>query len=323
MLVAAVLGFPAVSGSTPAWSATPIVLVNNAAPGYYNNQLGTVLDGSQPQFPCADVACGDPVINPAAEPDLSAASGILGGWLSENPIPLNSNWSGPQAIPATWAANTETAIVYEIDGGAGGIRNVTARLGVDNGIFVWVDGIYQFGALAPGGAFLGEYVVNLGDFPPGTTFVQILREDHGGDTGYRIQITGEPNSPPDCSAVAPSTASLWPPDHTLRSVTLSGASDPDGDAVALSITGVTQDEPVNGTGDGDTSPDAALGPASNEVQVRAERSGTGDGRVYRLAFTVTDGDASCSGVALVGVPDDRRPGGAAIDSGVSFNSLSA
>src|SRR5205085_1560712 len=131
----------------------------------------------------------------------------------------------------------------------------------------------------------------------------------------------ESRTPPVCSGVAPSIASLWPPDHTLRAITLSGASDPDGDAVTLSITGVTQDEPVNGTGDGDTSPDAVLGSASDQVQVRAERSGIGDGRVYRVAYTVTDGDASCSGFALVSVPHDRRPDGAAVDSGFSFNSL--
>jgi hypothetical protein len=321
MLAAAVLGLPALVGSAPTWAAAPVALIDNATLGYYNNQLGTVLDGSQAQFSCANGVCGDPVLNPAPEPDLSPASSISGGWLSGNPIPLNANWSGPQAVPTAWPANTETAVIYEIDGGAGGIRNVTASLGVDNGIFVWVNGVYQFGALAPGGAFPGEYVVNLGDFSPGTTFLQILLEDHGGATGYSIQVVGEPNSPPDCSRVVPSKASLWPPDHTLRAVTLSGESDPDGGSVALSITGVTQDEPVNGTGDGDTSPDAELGPASNEVQLRAERSGTGDGRVYSLAFTVTDGESSCSGVAFVRVDHDRRPGGAAVNSGLIFDSL--
>ena len=49
--------------------------------------------------------------------------------------------------------------------------------------------------------------------------------------------------------MAPSKASLWPPNHKLRTVTVSGATDPDGDPVAITITGVTQDEPVNGKAD--------------------------------------------------------------------------
>jgi len=68
------------------------------------------------------------------------------------------------------------------------------------------------------------------------------------------------NSPPGCDGVAPSNASLWPPNHKLRTITLSGATDPDGDPVAITITGVTQDEPVNGKAGGNTSPDVVAGP---------------------------------------------------------------
>ena len=130
------------------------------------------------------------------------------------------------------------------------------------------------------------------------------------------------NNPPNCSAVAPSVARLWPPNHKLVEVALSGATDPDGDPVTLTITGVTQDEALNGLGDGDTAPDAQLGSASNKVLLRAERSGTGDGRVYRIAFTGTDhAGATCSGVVTVGVPHDQRPNGAPVDSGLVVNSF--
>jgi hypothetical protein len=112
---------------------------------------------------------------------------------------------------------------------------------------------------------------------------------------------------------------LWPPNHKLRVVTISGASDPEGDDLTTTVTGVTQDEPVNGLGDGDTSPDAVLGPASN--QVRRRRSGTGDGRVYRIAVTVTDEfGLSCMSTVRVGVPHDQAH--SPIDSAPpSFDSL--
>ena len=112
-----------------------------------------------------------------------------------------------------------------------------------------------------------------------------------------------PNEPPDCSAVAAGPDLLWPPNHKLVLVTLGGATDPDGDPVTLTITGVTQDEPVDELGDGNTAPDAAPGTTPNTVRVRAERSGRGDGRVYRIAFTAGDGSGgTCSGVVTVGVP---------------------
>lgn len=125
----------------------------------------------------------------------------------------------------------------------------------------------------------------------------------------------ELNQPPDCSSVTASPTTLWPPNHKFRLVTLSGATDPDGDPVTLTITGVTQDEPVSGLGSEDLSPDAQAGTQSNEVQLRSERSDSGDGRVYRIAFTGSDGQGGmCSGTATVGVPINQRPGSTPVDS---------
>lgn len=132
----------------------------------------------------------------------------------------------------------------------------------------------------------------------------------------------DPNNPPDCSAVAPSATSLWPPRHQLVEVSLAGAVDTDGDDVTIAITGVTQDEPLNGLGDGDTSPDAQVGSASNKVLLRAERAGGGDGRAYRVAYTASDPHgATCSGVVTVGVPHNQGPKGATVDSGLVVNSF--
>ena len=129
------------------------------------------------------------------------------------------------------------------------------------------------------------------------------------------------NSPPVCSGVAPSRTSLWPPNHKLRMITLSGATDPDGDPVTISITGVTQDEPLNGKADGNTSPDAVSEARSDRMRLRAERSGRGDGRVYRIAFTATDpSGATCSGSVTVTVPHDRR-GAPAVDSHSPHSSM--
>jgi hypothetical protein len=101
-------------------------------------------------------------------------------------------------------------------------------------------------------------------------------------------------------------------------VAILGVTDPNaGDVVTLGITGVTQDEPVNGLGDGDTSPDAVL--QGSKVLLRAERSGTGNGRVYAVHFTASDGTDSCTGLVQVGVPKDRQM--PVVDDGQGYNSL--
>ncbi len=177
-------------------SAVTFTFVDNYTWGFYNDSLGFVLDRTNPfngtfLFPGANCSDGDPIINPAPEPDLSVADSILGQWLDKPPI-LNDNWSDPQPIPNTWAVNTETAVIYEIDAGTSGIQDIVANIGVDNGVFVWLDGIYQFGALSPGYAIEWEYSVPLADMEPGTHYLQILREDHGVLTDLSIQVTGVP-----------------------------------------------------------------------------------------------------------------------------------
>jgi hypothetical protein len=137
-------------------------------------------------------------------------------------------------------------------------------------------------------------------------------------------ITPIINHPPVCTSVTATLTELWPANHKYVTVGLTGASDPDGDATTYVITGVTQDEPINGTGDGDTGPDAdwVSGSAHDKVQLRAERSGTGDGRVYRIAYTVSDGKGgSCDGTAYVGVPHDKGKGVAKDTTSVVVNSF--
>jgi len=137
-----------------------------------------------------------------------------------------------------------------------------------------------------------------------------------------VQKVNRVNRPPDCSKLAVDKASLWPPNHKFVTVTVSGATDPDADPITTTITGVTQDEPLNGLGDGDTSPDAAWVPGhSNQVKLRAERSGTGDGRVYKVAVTVSDGHLTCSKTLTVGVPHDQSGPPAVDSSPPSYNSF--
>jgi hypothetical protein len=131
-------------------------------------------------------------------------------------------------------------------------------------------------------------------------------------------FVGTPNRPPDCSSAAPSPASLWPPNHELVDVSIGGVTDPDGDPVSIQITSIMQDEATNASGSGDTCPDAqGLGTAT--AQLRSERSGRGNGRVYTVFFTASDGrggNSQCS--VQVAVPHNQ--GSTAVDDGPTFDS---
>jgi hypothetical protein len=74
---------------------------------------------------------------------------------------------------------------------------------------------------------------------------------------------------------------------------------------ATCTVGVTSNEPVNGTGEGDTAPDWAVTDAVS-VQLRAERAGTGSGRVYTITVTCRDASGNAAvGSATVEVPKSQ------------------
>ena len=123
------------------------------------------------------------------------------------------------------------------------------------------------------------------------------------------------NDPPLVSAAQPTVACLWAPDHRMVSIGITGVSDPDNNAT-ITITGVRQDEPANGLGDGDTAVDAIIN--GSTVLLRAERSGKGNGRVYHVMFTASDLEGSVNGAVTVCVQHDRNK--PAIDGGDLFDS---
>ena len=134
-------------------------------------------------------------------------------------------------------------------------------------------------------------------------------------TTTSVTTTTVPNVPPDCSAAVATPAELWPPNHQLVAVSVVGVTDGDRNPPTVTITGVTQDEPV-----GATCPDAT-GVGTSSVKLRSERLGNGDGRVYHVAFTASDGRGGrCSGTVTVCVPHDQGHGRACGDQGALVDS---
>jgi hypothetical protein len=158
-------------------------------------------------------------------------------------------------------------------------------------------------AVGAGGAALTfELVVHDGELPSAADAV--------------IVTVLDANDPPVCHLARPSPARLWPPSHELVPVAIEEVADADA-GVVVTVTSVTQDEPVLCAGSGDTAPDAVL--AGPGALLRAERAGGGDGRVYRVSFTATDpAGGSCAGQVTVCVPHSAR--GECVDGGAVHDS---
>jgi hypothetical protein len=108
-------------------------------------------------------------------------------------------------------------------------------------------------------------------------------------------------------------ASLWPPNHKLVDVGLK-VHFIDGAGQERRLTGgqftisVTQDEPVDERGDGNSEPDACLEVdecGCYHLHVRAERAGNKNGRVYLITVTHVEAGVTYHDCCTVRVAHDK------------------
>jgi hypothetical protein len=132
--------------------------------------------------------------------------------------------------------------------------------------------------------------------------------------------TFTPNQPPDVSEANPSVDCLWPPNHKFVDIMIEGVTDPDGDEVTITIMGITSDEPTDSIdGAGNHAPDAS-GIGTDTASLRAERSGTDNGRVYMITFVASDGKGGeTEGSVIVKVPHDQKGDCVSIDDGQIYD----
>lgn len=122
-------------------------------------------------------------------------------------------------------------------------------------------------------------------------------------------------------AVAAPTEKLWPPNHNYHTIALDdlGLSVMGGCDTSLSVDNVIiarvwSDEPENASGDGNTFRDMVIAADCRSVQLRAERNGSGNGRVYTLKLEIMDANGNV-GQADYKVKVPISKGGGAVDNG--------
>lgn len=127
------------------------------------------------------------------------------------------------------------------------------------------------------------YTFNLG-----TYVVTLSATDEAGNTGTdNVTVTVVDTTPPEITASATPNI-LWPPNHKYVevkiNVTVYDKCDP---SPTLKFVSITSNEPDNDVGDGNTVNDIVI---MNDFtfNLRAERSGTGSGRIYTVTYEATD-----------------------------------
>jgi hypothetical protein len=152
-------------------------------------------------------------------------------------------------------------------------------------------------------------------------------------TGYGVgspsmatgTITNTPDSTAPTITLIPNVnMTLWPPNHGYDTVAVtdfvaSASDDCDGtvNINSVYIQKITSDEAENGNGDGNTLNDIVIAAGCKTAQLRAERDGSADGRVYTITFKVKDSAGNFT-TATAKVTVRKNPNTPAVDSGTAY-----
>jgi hypothetical protein len=146
-------------------------------------------------------------------------------------------------------------------------------------------------------------------FPIGTTVVTWTATDAAGNSASATQsVTVADTTPPDIQSVTASPEVLWPANHQMVPVDVTVAATDVLDPPVCRVDYVGSNEPANGTGDGDAAPDVIV-TGELALELRAERSGAGSGRIYTVGIACLDaaGNVSAAEVAIL-VPHNATEG---------------
>lgn len=162
---------------------------------------------------------------------------------------------------------------------------------------------------ATNGPALNDFTLD-GVFPAGTNLVDVIVENSAGllVTNSAVVIEADTN-PPVIVSASPSKSSLWPPNHKMVKVNVSAVVTDDCSTPTWKIISVTSNEKPHSKGSGKFAPDWQI-LDDHSVNLRAERSGPGSGRIYTIWLQAVDsvGNLSATNTITVKVPHDQGKG---------------
>ena len=160
---------------------------------------------------------------------------------------------------------------------------------------------------------------------PGVYTLTYMASDNSGHTTTATRTVNVVDTTAPTLSLNGQTISLWPPNHKYQTINVTNfvvsASDGCDGTVTINnvvISKVTSDELENSSGDGNTLNDIVIAANCKSVQLRSERDGGGDGRVYTITFRVKDASGNATTKTANVVVPHSNSGGGAIDSGPRY-----
>jgi hypothetical protein len=314
------VSFGAPLNKTEAATATITVLVNvapvaNAGPDQFVEQTSTlganvVLDGSASVDPNNDTlsflwnwtggsatGVSPTVFLPAGNTTitLTVSDGLLNATDAVNVVVRDTT-------PPVVNTGADLTVEQESHAGTKVVLNGTATDAVSSRFnFTWSENGVVLAAASNVTSTSLAYTFNLGNHT-----VILKATDQAGNVGSNdVIVRVIDTTPPKINATAtPDT--LWPPNHKYVEVKICATAydicDP---SPTISFVSITSNEPDNGLGDGDTANDIVI---VNDFtfNLRAERSGTGSGRIYTITYKATDVSGNFAAVSVnVEVPHNK------------------
>ncbi|HSP64376.1 MAG TPA: HYR domain-containing protein [Pyrinomonadaceae bacterium] len=176
-------------------------------------------------------------------------------------------------------------------------------------------------------AVRSDHAALTATYPRGTTTITWTATDASGNHSSCDQTITVVDKEPPVIVLNGQTPSMWPPNHKYQTFGVTNfvtAVTDNCDTINVSsvvITKVTSDEIENGNGDGNTLNDIIIASDCKSVQLRSEREGNSNGRVYTIYFKVSDTSGNV-GTATAKVVVQHNPGETAVDSGPHYTVIS-
>jgi hypothetical protein len=221
-------------------------------------------------------------------------------------VPRNSAPVADAGPDQTVETDINCEVSVTMDGSGSSDPDSTPDTNDDIDSFKWYDGKNLIGS---------DKTINYSFTLGQHTITLVVTDSYGETDSDEIVITVQDNTPPQISlSVSPDM--LWPPNHKMVLITptiiATDNCDYSPDFELSSITTNENEEastydPVfdSTVGDGQTSYDIQID-GDGSIYLRAERSGTGSGRIYTITYASTDESGnSQTADAIVTVPHDQ------------------